>query len=114
MACPSGYMERNGGCEYIGYLPGDANLDGTPNTTGDQGGNFWSQVGDAVSKYGPLILIGAGTFWQSKQGGGNNQPANTSNTPPAPASNKQSVPVWAWVLIAVAVLMLIVMLVRKK
>lgn len=36
MRCEAGYVLVNGKCQW-NYLPGDANLDGTPNTTSDKG-----------------------------------------------------------------------------
>jgi len=110
--CPSGYTEINGSCQWM-YQQGDANLDGTPNTGGDQGGNFWSKVGNAVEQYGPLILVGAGTFWQSQQN--KNQPTTPAGTPPPPPQpQKAGFPTWGYFAIGAAVLLIVVLLIRKK
>lgn len=112
MSCPSGYiLGSSGDCEYVGYLPGDMNLDGTPDTDSD--GGWWSKVGDLAQQYGPLILIGAGTWWQSRQNKDTPPPTN-GGTPTPPAAQPSKPNVWLYVGIGVAVLVVGVLLLRRK
>lgn len=112
LKCPQGYTEINGKCEWM-YQQGDANLDGTPNTGGDQGnGGFWSNVGNAIEQYGPTVLVGAGTFWQSQQT--KNQPTTPAGTPPPSAAQKPGFPTWGYFAIGAGVLLIVVLLLRRK
>lgn len=89
-------------------MQGDSNLDGTPDTPDNPQKTGWFK--DVLNQWGPVILVGAGTWWQSKQQG--TQPPGNYNPPPAP--EKKSTPVWVWVLVGVVVLVLMVVLLRKK
>lgn len=113
MSCPTGYiLNKAGACEW-NYMPGDNNLDGTPDTPeneGSSGGGFWGKVGNAVKDYGPAILIGAGGWWQ------NNQNKNQGTQPPVRPTEpaKATVPVWVWIAGAALLLVVLVLLIRGR
>lgn len=111
MACPQGYVEINGQCQWQ-YVPGDANLDGTPNMPADQGHGFWSNLGNLFNQYGPAVLIGAGTWWQSRQNP--TLPPGATNNPPPPAPAKTGPPKWIWVAASLVLVIVLVLVLRRR
>lgn len=105
--CDPGFIEmEDGSCVYD--FTSTVNPDGTPKVEKE---NWWEKVGDVIKDYGPVILIGAGTWWQNKQdkdapNGGT--PTPTPKPPAAPAKNNTMlyIGIGVAVLLVVAVLML--------
>jgi hypothetical protein len=93
----------------VPYMQGDSNLDGTPETPDNPKKSGWLK--DVLNQWGPVILVGAGSWWQSKQQG--TQPPNQYTPPPA-EPEKKGTPVWVWVVVGVVVLGGTVLLLRKK
>ena len=108
MACETGYIQKpDGSCEYVGYMPGDSNLDGTPDTA--KNNSWWDQVEQNLP--GALILVG--NWWQSKQQK-DSLPANNGGTPPPPAAAPKKSNTFLYVGIGAAVLVAVVLLVRRR